>query len=115
MVIFFLQKIEIDDKLSAAHSMRSALKIVQKLVEQQQQEKDAFVKPVQRGGQPDREGEMVQALQATLQLLHKERMLQADASRQNQAGQGKKSDRESTSPVEIKSPKARRRKSLKNG
>jgi hypothetical protein len=55
---------------------------------------------------------MIHALQATLRLLHNERTRQAaDAARLAQAGQTKKSDRESASPVEIKSPKARRRKS----
>jgi len=54
---------------------------------------------------------MVQALQSTIRVLQTERTKQAEAARVVQTGQGKKSERESTSPVEIKSPKARRRKS----
>ena len=54
---------------------------------------------------------MVQALQSTIRVLQNERTKQAEAARVVQTGQGKKSERESASPVEIKSPKARRRKS----
>lgn len=54
---------------------------------------------------------MVQALQSTMRVLQNERTKQAEAARVVQTGQGKKSERESASPVEIKSPKARRRKS----
>jgi GTPase involved in cell partitioning and DNA repair len=95
--------------------MRSALRVAQSLVEQQRQEKETTAGPIQRGGAPGREGEMIQALQTTLQILHNERLHQADTARQGQLGQGKKGDKESTSPVEIKSPKTRRRKSIKTG
>jgi hypothetical protein len=55
---------------------------------------------------------MLQALQSTLRLIQGEKTRQAtEASRAAQAGQGKKNERDSTSPVEMKSPKARRRKS----
>ena len=55
---------------------------------------------------------MVQALQSTMRVLQGERTRQtAEATRVAQPGQGKKAERESTSPVEIKSPKTRRRKS----
>jgi hypothetical protein len=70
------------------------------------------MKPVQSGLLPDREGEMLQALQSTLRLIQGERTRQAtEASRAAQAGQGKKNERDTTSPVEMKSPKTRRRKS----
>jgi hypothetical protein len=69
------------------------------------------MKPVQSGLLPDREGEMLQALQSTLRLIQGEKTRATEASRAAQAGQGKKNERDSTSPVEMKSPKARRRKS----
>jgi hypothetical protein len=70
------------------------------------------VKPVVSSIPQDREGEMIQALQSTLRVLQAEKAKQAtEAARVAQLGQGKKSDRESLSPVEIKSPKTRRRKS----
>lgn len=54
---------------------------------------------------------MVQALQSTIRVIQGERTRQAEAARVVQTGQGKKNERESASPVEIKSPKARRRRS----
>jgi len=82
---------------------------VQKL---QQQQKETPAKPEQSIVQSEREDEMIKALRSTLQLLHSEKARQAaDAARAAQTGQGKKIERESASPVEIKSPKARRRKS----
>jgi len=67
-------------------------------------------------GQPvvlqDRQGDMIQSLQSTLRVLQAERSrAAADAAKASQAAQGKKGDRESASPVEVKSPKTRRRKS----
>lgn len=53
----------------------------------------------------------MQALASTIRVIQSERTRQAETARLAQVGQGKKGDRESTSPVEIKSPKARRRKS----
>jgi len=60
---------------------------------------------------------MIQALQSTLRVLQGERNRQsAEQTRLTQVSQqGKKSERESTSPVEMKSPKARRRKSKVGG
>jgi hypothetical protein len=59
---------------------------------------------------------MIQALQSTLRILQSESTRQAaEAARIAQAAQGKKSETESTSPIEIKSPKARRRKSKAGG
>jgi len=47
-----------------------------------------------------------------MRVLQGERTRQAsEATRVTQPGQGKKVERESASPVEIKSPKTRRRKS----
>lgn len=77
----------------------------------QQQQKEAPLKPTQGGQVRDGEGEMIQALQSTLRVLQAERTRQStELSRQPQSAQGKK-DRESTSPTEMKSPKARRRRS----
>ncbi len=70
------------------------------------------MKPTQKTNLQDREEEMVQALQSTMRVLQGERTRQAsEATRVTQPGQGKKVERESASPVEIKSPKTRRRKS----
>jgi hypothetical protein len=61
---------------------------------------------------PDRDQEMVQALQSTLRVLHAERTRHAaESAKTAPTGQAKKTERESTSPIEMKSPKARRRKS----
>jgi hypothetical protein len=77
-----------------------------------QQQKENPTKSAQPVGIADRDQEMIVALQSTLRVLQSERQKQAaEAARIAQAGQGKKSERESTSPVEMKSPKARRRKS----
>lgn len=54
---------------------------------------------------------MIQALHSTIRVLQGERTRPAEATRVVQTGQGKKIERESASPVEIKSPKVRRRKS----
>jgi len=56
-------------------------------------------------------------LQSTLRVLQGERNRQsAEQTRLTQVSQqGKKSERESASPVEMKSPKARRRKSKVGG
>jgi len=54
---------------------------------------------------------MMQALTSTIRIIQSERTRQAETARLAQAGQGKKGDRESASPVELKSPKVRRRKS----
>jgi hypothetical protein len=54
---------------------------------------------------------MMQALASTIRVIQSEKTRQAETARLAQVGQGKKGDRESASPVEIKSPKARRRKS----
>jgi hypothetical protein len=59
---------------------------------------------------------MIQALQSTLRVIQTERTRTAqEASRVGQAGVttagGKKSERDSASPTEMRSPKARRRKS----
>ena len=55
---------------------------------------------------------MIQALGSTLRVLQSERNRHViETARLTQVGQGKKTDRESTSPVEMKSPKVRRRKS----
>jgi len=53
----------------------------------------------------------MQALTSTIRIIQSERTRQAETARLAQAGQGKKGDRESASPVELKSPKVRRRKS----
>ena len=57
----------------------------------------------------DKEGEMVQALQSTLRILQAERSRQT--AQAAQATQAQKRDRESSSPTEMKSPRARRRRS----
>jgi hypothetical protein len=54
---------------------------------------------------------MLQAFASTIRIIQSERTRQAETARLAQVGQGKKGERESASPVEIKSPKARRRKS----
>lgn len=95
--------------------MRSAISAVQTL--KQQQKEAPTNKSIQNTNTNntllDREQEMTQALISTIRVLQSERQRQAaETARLAQAGGvGKKSDRESASPVEIKSPKARRRKS----
>jgi len=59
---------------------------------------------------------MIQALQSTLRVIQAERTRSVqEATRAGQVGGnvpgGKKSDRDSASPTEMRSPKARRRKS----
>lgn len=82
----------------------------------QQQQKEEPPKPAPNATLTEREIEMNQALQSTLRTIHAERTMQAaEAVRQTQTGQGKKSERESTSPVEVKSPKTRRRRSKAGG
>jgi hypothetical protein len=76
----------------------------------QHEQKDAPSKPEQ-GPLAEKEGEMIQALQSTLRIIQAERSRQtAQLSQQAQAQQQRK-ERESASPVEMKSPKARRRRS----
>ena len=96
------------NQLSASHALRSEISAVQTL---QQQQKEITIKPAQKGVLPDREDEMLQALHSTIGVLQNERQRQVDAVRLTQTGQGKKNERESSSPLEIKSPKARRRRS----
>ena len=99
--------------MSASHALRTALTAVQTL---HQQQKEAPIQVAQTNILPDREGEMIQALQSTLRVIQGEKSRQAaEVARVAQAGQSRKSDRESTSPVDIKSPKTRRRKSKAGG
>jgi hypothetical protein len=101
-------------QLSASHSLRSALQAVQTL---HQQQKDTPLKPSQNILVKERETEMIQALQSTLRVLQNERTRQTTEQTRvvPPSQQGKRSERESASPVEIKSPKARRRKSKAGG
>ena len=95
-------------QLSASHSLRTALAAVQTL---QQPQKENPTKTMQTVIS-DRDQEMVQALQSTLRVLQNERARAAEVAARLAQAPGKKSERESTgSPVELKSPKARRRKS----
>jgi len=95
-------------KLSASHSLRKALSTVQSLHAQQ---KAAPPKSAQTNALQEREGEMIQALQSTLKVLHAERTRVAEATKPQSVQGGRKSERDSASPTEIRSPKARRRKS----
>ena len=100
-------------ELSASHALRSTLSAVKVLYQQQKENPNV---QSQSTTLSDRETEMIQAFQSTLRVLQGERTRQAaEAARLAQVGQGKKSDRESTSPVEIKSPKNRRRRSKAGG
>lgn len=97
-------------QLSASHSLRKALSTVQTL--HAQQKETPLSKSAQTNALQEREGEMIQALQSTLRVLQAERTrVVVEASKPQSVQGGKKSERDSASPTEMRSPKARRRKS----